>query len=816
MPNNQTRFPSDRRSDRTQSAKLTPIAAAVIAAACALPVTPALAQDGLLEEIVVTARRYEESITDAPVAVAVMGDEFLRANFVDSIQDILELTPGSNWGQFAKAQPALGLRGINGGAFGNASLEHAVSVVHDGVPVTKAFMMTLPVYDLQRVEVLRGPQGTTFGRNATLGMMHFVSARPSQEFTSHVEASTGSLDLWGVNGHVSGGITDTISGRIAFNRQTSGQSMEDAQTGENLDEAETTGIRGQLLFEPNDNFSALLKMEYVRDEEMPTVRRGIGGIPTWLNANYNNYTSPADPFKADISPGDPNKPFEVVREMRFLTAELNWQMDNDMSLTWISGYQNGDHVSFQDAFGTPWDIRDQEVWNDAEVLTTELRLDNQASGNRLRWLAGVFYQTDEEHRIERNETEPMRGNCNFVNPTGCARNSTLYTDAFNETDAFGLFGEITYDISDTLTLALGARYSDDSRDLDFETYGFGGAGGLGGIGLGNPDPTRDCAIVQTITPGQCGTPANPVGFDDRVSDSWDEFTPKVSLTWAVNDENNVYALYSEGFKAGGFQQDARTNNNLGVILDAELATNIEFGWKGAYDNLIFALTVFQQEQNDVHTGNLVVVGSSQANLLVNAEGIENTGVEFEWTWAATEAFTLGGHIASYSPEFKDGSAIAAVFDAATGSFAGGEDVSGTVPNNSVEEAATVWASYVWDTPGGGSITLRGDLRHRGGDVWAQNGVVARSAIGLDGGPQYLRPNLDKLGLRLTYNSPDDRWSVALWGRNLDDDPDYINYGPGFGFVYNPVASQLPGPTQRQRPVGTTGAKQVGATVRFNF
>jgi len=189
----------------------------------------------LLEEVVVTARRYEESITDAPLAVAVMDNDFLRTSRIDSIQDILELTPGATWGQFAKAQPSLTLRGINGGNNGNASLESAVQVVADGIPLTKAFMMTVPTYDLERVEIMRGPQGTTFGRNATLGLMHFVSARPSQEFDAGIDVSAGTLDLIGTTGFINGSLSDTISGRVAFNYQETDGVMEDADTGEALE-----------------------------------------------------------------------------------------------------------------------------------------------------------------------------------------------------------------------------------------------------------------------------------------------------------------------------------------------------------------------------------------------------------------------------------------------------------------------------------------------------------------------------------------------------------------------------------------------------
>lgn len=760
-----------------------------------------------LEEIVVTSRRFEESITDAPLAVAVFDDAFLRENGVDTVQDILELTPGANWGQFAKAQPNLGLRGLNGIATGNASLEHAVSVVNDGVPLVKAFMMTVPTYDLQRVEVLRGPQGTTFGRNATLGMMHFISARPQEECTGSIEASVGIDDHFGFNGHYGGAMSENLNGRIAFNYTDVPGSVEDETTGDMLEFAKTTALRGSLVYEPSDTFSAYFKLEYIDDEEFPTVRRGQDGGATWLTPNYGSYVNNTDPWAATISPAPAGNPWIVEREMIFATAELSWALDNDISVISITGYQDGDHYSNSDAFGTPFDIRDQLVWNDANVFSQEIRVDNQASGNRVRWLAGVNVIFDEETRLEINESEPMRGNCNFTDPTNCFRNSTLVTDATNETEAFGIFGEITVDISDQLTLAVGGRYSDDSRDMDFETYGFGASGGLGGIGLGNPDPTRDCAQVQLITPGQCGTSeADSVGFAGNVADSWDDFSGKVSLSYAFNDENNFYALYSEGFKAGGFQQDSRAASNLDVILDAEKATNLEFGWKGSYENLIFALTAFKQEQEDVQTGNLVVIGSSQANLLVNAAGVENTGVEFEATWAVTDSFTVGGSIAAYDPQYKSGSSIAGVFDVNTGSFSGGVDVSGTLPSQATDEAYYLWAKYNWQLAGGSNLSIRADLRHRG-IMWQRDGAAARSLVNLNGdGFTNQRPELDKTGLRVDWTSADERLALSLWGRNLDDEPDFINIGPAFGYVY------LGG----SGAVGQTGRRQIGATVRYNF
>ncbi len=801
------------------------MATVLIGICCAAPTAQVLAQ-AMLEEVVVTARRYEESITDAPVAVAVMTDEFLRENRVDTIQDILELTPGANWGQFAKAQPSLALRGLNGGSPGNASLEHSVSIVMDGVPVTKPFMMTVPVYDVQRVEVLRGPQGTAFGRNATLGLMNFITARPSQEFSSNIDITAGSLDLGGVSGHVNGSLGENVSGRVAFHRQYTGGSVEDENTGELIEYFDNTSLRGSLLIEPSDNFSAYIKAELITDEEFPTTRTGkVEGAP-WLNANYGNYSVNPDTWKGSLAParGDP---WIVERDMQFLTAELVWALDNERSVTWISGYQTGDHYSNSDAFGTPFNLREQAVWNDANVFSQEVRIDNQASADRLRWVAGAFYQTDEEHRVERNETEPLYGPCNAIDPLNCFRNSTLYTDAVNESQVTGLFGEINYDLSESFILAVGGRYSTDARDLDFETYGYGGAMGLGGIGLGNPDPTRDCARPESregLPAGQCGTEQNPVGFNATKSESWSQFSPRISLTWAANDNNNIYALYSQGFKAGGFQHDARAPSNLDVVLDAETSINLELGWKGQYDNFIFALTAFNQEQRDLHTGNLVLVGSSQSNLLVNSEGVENTGLEFEWTWAVTEGFTFGGAIASYDPQFLPGSQIAATFNASTGEFANnGEDVSGRRPGNAIDQAANLWATYDWQMANGGSWRIRADLRHRG-DVWGQTRAHERAARSTYTGELYnLRPVLNKTALRLAYTSPNENWGFSIWGRNLDDKPDYLNFGPGFGYVFvtldnggqffNNNGAVL---VSRARPVGKTGRRQIGATVSFSF
>ena len=771
-----------------------------------LPVQQSFAQ---LEEIVVTARRYEESITDAPLAVAVMDTGYLKDNRIDSVQDILELTPGATWGQFTKAQPNLTLRGVNGANFGNASLESTIQVVYDGVPVTKAFMLTLPVYDLDRVEIMRGPQGTTFGRNATLGLMHFVTARPSQETSGAIEGTVGDLNLFAVNGHYNTALSDTLSGRIAFNYQDTDGVMEDRNTGKALEASENTSVRVSLLYEPSDSFSAYLKAEVIKDDELPTVRRGSECVSPWLNtgARYNGYTDDCDPFTALQ---DDTREWSVDRDITLLTAEFVWNM-GDIAVTSLSGYQDGDHLNIQDAFGTPFSIRDQIVSNVAEIWSTELRVDNFASGNRLRWLAGITYLEDSEHRIETNIGNPNRGNCGGL---PCPPEWTLIQDGDASTESLGIFGEVTFDITDQLALSVGGRYSDESRSMDWHLSGFGNAGGLSGVGLGNG--ARYCN-ANTVA-GRCGTAAAPMGFDAVVDDSWDNFSAKVSLSYAVNDNNNVYALYSEGFKAGGFQNDARHLQAFNLFIDSEEVQNIEVGWKGSYDRALFAITAFQMEQDSSQVGNQVAVGASgNANLISNAPGRDNKGIEFEGTFAITDNLTVGASVGFYDVEFAEGTQLGATFDGVTGAIVpSGEDIGGDRPANSPDNTAALWAAYEWALAGGSRIRLRGNWTHRS-DVWGQNGTTNRDGLNIAGdAPMYLRAPLDKFGVDLSWTSADENLNVSLWGKNLDNKADQINFGPGIGSIFNRGQPGPLGNAVRSRPTGTSGRRQIGLTAAYRF
>ena len=400
-----------------------------------------------------------------------------------------------------------------------------------------------------------------------------------------------------------------------------------------------------------------------------------------------------------------------------------------------------------DAFGTPFALRDQLVNNQAEVFSQEFRVDNHASGNGFRWLFGAAYADDQELREETNIGFPER-------VAGCGRNPAFgrecpqwvlnqVGDADNE--SLGIFGELTFDLGEDWTLAIGARYTDESRKYDFAVNGWGDAGGLAGIGLGNPDPGRDCNDPanrfpdpagrgnQNPPPGVatiCGTEANPVGFDEVATQSWTNTSARVNLSWAVTDNSNLYATYSEGYKAGGFQHDARNIDAFNLFIEPEDMTNIEIGWKGSYDRAIFAITAFEMEQKNTQVGLLLAVGSGNANMVFNAKSTDVTGFEFEGTFAITDNFNLGGSIGFYEAEFGPGSTTGAIFDPVTGELIpSGADISGERPNNSPEETWAIWGDYVFDFSGGSNLRFRADWQHRS-DQWSR--VNGRGSLTLGG------------------------------------------------------------------------------------
>lgn len=747
-----------------------------------------------LEEIVVTSRRYEERIQDAPVSVSVMSTEFIADQRIRTADDVIALTPGATFVRFNKLQPEYNIRGISGDAEGT-SREASIVTVVDNMPVSKDFMKNPGMYDMARVEVLRGPQGTAFGRNAAAGLVHLVTQRPTPEFEASITGTAGKFGLFEADGFVNVPVSDAFALRAAFNFDHDDGFMESASTGKGLNGQENFSFRGSALFEPDDRLSIYLKAEYNEDNDETPVRRSRDcEVPMLIQAGSPlrnqfgappnhppwpiTFFDPCDTFKTEISEGD----FFLKREILTLTGEIAWEFAEGYTLTSVTGYMDGEVDQFQDANGTPLNVLFQVGLRDADIFTQEIRIDNHASADRLRWLGGFLFLTDEDEFFSENQFfQPnLDGSPTLPFPRIPTFDTKLTT---NETDSYGVFGELNYDVTDALTATFGIRWNRDEKEGTILHTGSGFGAPIAALDGCNFDPP------QFI----CGTPENPVGITEPVdvSDSWDDVMLKASVEYRVAPDHMLYFLFSQGFKSGGFQPEPPNVATALQSFDAETSNNYEIGWRGTIDNRYrIGLTGYLINLNNAQLAQFIDVGGlGFFQAVSNAGSIESLGVELEYEALVTADFRISGTLAVQDAELKDS---LVVFDPGVGP----EDVSGIRPDNAPKWTATFVAAHDFHLGDGSTITLRGDIRARS-NVW--DDIIDRD-LEFDG---RLRPSAFILGSQLSWTSRDDHIKASVWVRNLNKEKEVTNIGP-------------PQPNNFQRPTAFGEPRIFGGTVTYSY
>ncbi len=750
------------------------------------PAQYALAQDnndgqgsGVLEEVVVTARRYEENIGDVPVSINVMSAEFLEAGGLTNVRDIIDFSPGGVTTSFNKMQDEYSMRGVSSQTEGPSG-DSSVAIVIDNVPISREFMKSQTFFDMQSVEILRGPQGTSFGRNASSGLIHLKTARPQSEFGSSVTAEIGSDEQYRVNAYITGAFGETAAGRLAINVDSLDGFTKDTRSGDGLGAEQNFSVRGSLLFNPSDSVEIYLKAQFSSDEDdNPTPRKALDctipyqvsgqdsivGAPQPSWTQFPSFTDSCDPWETTISTPTSIGAFVLERDITTLSAEITWGFADGLTLTSVTGYLDGDSNYLIEAHGGPNNSMFQKTDNDGSQFSQEFRIDNQGSDSTINWLAGVFFLDDEQIRNDQNifyvddavnDPQPVSG----FRPEGRDVKQQL-----NETSSLGIFGEVTFDLSDRLSLALGGRYSDDEKDYGVAHYGWGWGGPIAGLTSGVPG--EECVFGPSGPPTWgdrfCGTPADPVGFETpvRSSESWDNVSFKGSLSFAINDDHMIYGLISQGYKSGGFQNEPFNPSDAVIPYNEETVINYEIGFKGTFNERfrIYA-TAFFTDYEDLQMFLFRTSATGDFNQVTeNAADVDISGVELDYAWQATDNFRLSGTFA-----FIDSELTNALID--TDGDGVPEDFSGTRPDNTPDFSGTAIAEYTVQLGNGASIILRGDWRGLS-DVFDDIGEQAARR----------HDSYNVWGARATWISEDDNWNVAVWGRNLSDEAYTINVGP---------------------------------------
>src|ERR1700704_2820891 len=569
----------------------------VLGTAAAIPATSAMAQTAAgstagssgaeLADIVVTARRFEEKITRAPVAVSVMTSANLENQRLVSTDDVLQFTPGATFVRFNTLQPEYSIRGVNATAQGTSDEASIVTVIDD-MPISKDFMKNLSMYDIERVEVLNGPQGTSFGRNAVAGLVQIVTKRPTDTFEGKVTTGIGNYGLAETNGFVNVPVSSTLATRLAYNYRHDDGYMRSSTTGEGLNGTQNAAIRGSLAYKPNEHLDAYLKIEFNRDNDQAPVRRSRDchlpyalagddtalrdqlGIDPGMPGYASTYYDPCNPWRTDIAKGN----FYINRHVLTVNGQVAWQFADGYTLTSVTGYMDGAAQQNQDVLSTPVNVYLQKGDQEAKIYTEEMRVDNHASSSRLLWLVGSLFMHDRHHLYTDNEF--FLPSTDGIPAASLPRIPTYnQIDSRNTTNSIGIFGEASYKVTDALTATFGVRWNHDHKSYEITNQGYGYGG-----------PVADLTGCNFNPPDQfyCGTADNPVGYTTPVTEShsWQGTMYKASLQYQLNPEHMVYALFSQGYKTGGFQQEPPNVATALQPFDKETSNNYEIGWRGGF------------------------------------------------------------------------------------------------------------------------------------------------------------------------------------------------------------------------------------------
>ena len=694
----------------------------------------AIAQ-GLLEEVIVTAQKRAENIQEVPISITAFGGDFLEENGIQRVSQVAYVTP--NFSIAGSTQPSnsrIQIRGI--GAAGNNAIEPSVGVFIDGVYYPRPGSTIGLLKDINSFEVLRGPQGTLFGRNTVAGAMNITTRNPSQETEGSIELGYGAYNLSEIGGFFNAALSDSIAGRIAFMRADRDGYGDNLLTGEEYGARDDQVVRGKLQFEINDQLSILVTADHakINAEGIGSEVLNATSNPIFEARNIELYG--ASPVTNDSYDWRVN---QIVNddhedEQSGVSFDLNYEFANGTRLrsitaarSWEATYTDGDvNVARELVPGT--------TDYDNETLSQELQL-TSAGGESVDWLAGVYYYEEEyDINLVRDAGEafcvptmaaiagPAIGAFCLAGPQEGAT-----TNAFTqELESLAVFGQATWNVSDAWSTTLGLRWTDDEKDGDY------------------------VAVVNNPASASFAANENAVGMERNDSKTtW--FT---NVSWDVSKNLMLFATASTGYKSGGFNSQSGGNVPLGDrrIFSPEETTNYELGVKSTLlDGTVTAnATLYRMDidnfQDRAFDGLSFVV--------LNAGEVRQQGMEADINWAPIEPLRIVAGMGYLDSEYLS-------FETAPG-LPGGppQDLTGEPRTFSPEWQTSLTAD--WTQP------LANGLKWFVGASWSwrdeQN--VGTSS---NNDPQAMQDAYSIVNARLGLRSASGKWEVSLFGNNLTDE-----------------------------------------------
>ena len=673
----------------------------------------AQSESEVLEEIVVTTRRVSESLQDVPLSVTAFTEETLETSKIHRFEDLRSRVPNLQYSEFNIGLPRYYIRGI-GSTNRSSAADPAVGVFMDDVYIGRAAGTSGDFLDVARIEVLRGPQGTLFGRNVVGGAIAIHSNRPTDVFESSFEIDIGNHDRFDLRAMVSGPVGDNVAGRIALLSRNYGGHSLNTETGNYLEDQERLGFRGSLLFSPNETVEVLLSAEYGSDDSHGT----------WWHLGVEG------PFSQGRGNPDPRSGRNALdgeqdRSDFGLNLTVNWDLPTGQ-LTSITGYRDHDFsvldnttglwvggLTAPDRFRFHHTLFVQGQDQSADQISQEIRFASDNSG-RLNWVGGVFGYKEDVARM------PLR-DWRFI----FFRSEGLVAwDANSETSSVGAFGQLRYDASDRWRLTAGLRWTRDQKDSSTTTSGNHWAG------------FRDNGVRVP-------------GFSSSGSESWSEVTPMVSASFDASDNTMLYGTISKGFKSGGFNDASNEKADTEVPFAPEFAWNYELGLKSEFLNRRARINanLFYVDYEDLQVGIIVQPDPNLPpfGITGNAGSAEVSGLEAEWDILLSDIISFYGSYANTDSETSD-------------IISGGADLTGNKLARAPESKIYAGLAFGFPVSNGSLLNVR--LEYVYEDEWfteITNSDVTKVS------------SHDLIDASIDWISSNQKWTVRLWGKNLSDE-----------------------------------------------
>lgn len=670
------------------------------------PMSLAAEESLALEEILVTARRRTESLQDTPISATVMGEMDLARKGLSTVKDITTSVPNVSLSDFAGSNGNVDLviRGISTNAR-NVGFESGVSVYVDGVYTGRPLSFNQELVGIQQIEVLRGPQGTVFGKNSTSGALNITTIQPHRDgFDFRATVEYGEYDHVYGNFQANMPMGDSTAFRLtAFRKKREGL-VDNLLNGDEYNDEDGYGARFQGKFWLTDRLDITVSADYLEDDRAQSFPEVLSD-PTapGVRTIVNDFV-----------------PFED-RQIEGASVTINYELSSGHVLTSITSYRYNEIRAANDNDNTALDLLAVDFYDDQSVFTQELRMASQG-GETLDYVVGLYYldqQAEAEHIgiFGADFSNLILGAGPVVRP--------VTSVAEVETQSYAFFADAQYHLTESLTLNLGFRFTDEEKDLSMSQL---------------VDP-----LISLI-----GIFPDIVGLEDSISET--DFSPTVGLSYNFSDNISAYAKVSKAFKSGGWNADF-TSATLANLLqfDSESVTNYEAGLKTELldGRLRLNTAVFYMDYSDLQVSQFLGVLAG-GTVISNAGKAELMGVEVDFIGRVTESLSISGGFGYLDSEFDEFENCAP----------GGVDCKGNQLTNAPKWTASL--SLDWEQPLGK------------GTVLAHFDYAYRSSV-------YGRPtNLDRLeagsfGLfnaSLGFLTNDESWEFTLWAKNLLD-KDYI-------------------------------------------